>query len=69
MGEIMVMLVLQHPDINRVIKGPFECTLHEKGTIIDVIKFADEEILKKTGTFLVKGYKSLLHMVYHPVES
>jgi hypothetical protein len=69
MGEITVMLVLQHPDINRVIKGPFECSLHEKGTILDLIQCADREILKKAGTFPVKGYKSLLHMVYHPVEN
>ena len=69
MGEITVTLVLQHPDINRVIKGPFEYSLHEKGTILDLIQCADREILKKAGTFPVKGYKSLLHMVYYPVEN
>ena len=69
MEKISVTLVLQHSDINRIIKGPLEFTLNEGDSVIDVFKLADEEILRRAGKFPVGGYKSLLHMVYHPFEN
>jgi hypothetical protein len=66
--KISVTLVIQQSDVNRVVKGPLEFSLNERGSVLDVIRRADEEILKRAEKFPVKGYKSLLHMVYHPFE-
>lgn len=67
--KIQVTLIIQQPQISRVVKDPLEFLLEEGATIVDVIKLADEEILKRTGKFPVKDYKSLLHMVYNPLEN
>ncbi len=67
--KIEVTLVVQQPQISRVIKNPLEFQLEEGATIVDVIKLADEAILRRIGEFPVKDYRSLLHMVYHPIEN
>ena len=69
MGKIKVTFLLQQADINRLTKRSLELSLNEGESVIDAIKLIDEEILKKAGKFPVKGYKSLLHMVYHPFEN
>lgn len=69
MGKIKVTFLLQHADIKRLTKKSLELSLNEGESVIDAIKLIDEEILKRAGKFPVKGYKSLLHMVYHPFEN
>ena len=69
MDKIKVTFILQQIDIRRIIREPLELHLDEGSTTIDAIKLVDEEILKRAGKFPVKGYKSLLHMVYHPFEN
>ena len=69
MGEVRVTFLLQQSEVGRFIKGPLELSLKEGGSILDVLKLVDEEILKRAGKFPVKGYKSLVQMVYHPVQN
>ncbi len=69
MGKIRVTFMLQQSDIGHLIRRPLELSLDEGGSVIDAIRLIDEEILKKISGFPVKGYKSLLHMVYHPFEN
>lgn len=69
LGKIRLTFVLHQTELSRFIKEPYELSLDEGGTVIDAIKLVDEEIIKRAGTFPVKGYKSLLHMVYHPFEN
>jgi len=69
MAKVKVTFIVQHTAIHRIFREPFELDLDDRGTILDAIRLVDEEILKKTGKFPVEGYKSLLHMVYHPFEN
>ena len=69
MGKRKVTFILQQAEIRRIIREPLELNLDEDGTVVDAIRLVDEEILKRAGMFPVKGYKSLLHMVYHPFEN
>ena len=69
MDKVRVTLVLQHSVISRLTKEPFALSLNEGASVIDAIRLVDEEILKRAGKFPVKGYKSLLHMVYQPFEN
>lgn len=69
MGKIKVTLRIQQSDIRRIIKDNLELSLDEGTSILDVIKLVDEQILREAGRFPIKGYKSLLHMVYHPHEN
>lgn len=69
MGETRITFVLQQSVLSRFIRGPLELSLEEGASVIDAIKLVDEEILRRAGKFPVKGYKSLLHMVYHPFEN
>ena len=68
MGKVQVTLIVKQSEISREVKDPLVFVLDEGATIIDVINLADREILK-AGKFPVKGYKSLLQMVYHPFEN
>jgi hypothetical protein len=45
-----------------------ELQLEDKASVVDIIKAADQAIKQKCNEFPVKGFKSLLHMVYHPYE-
>lgn len=69
MNKIKITFVIQQTDIRRIIREPLELRLDEDKSIIDAIRLVDEEILKRAGKFPIKGYKSLLHMVYHPFEN
>ena len=66
--SIRVKLSIHQTEINRLIGSELELTLKAGSCIVDAVKAVDEEISKRTITFPVKGYRSLLHMVYHPVE-
>ncbi|MFQ6075028.1 MAG: hypothetical protein ACE5Z5_02675 [Candidatus Bathyarchaeia archaeon] len=65
---VKVTLVIQQPEINRFLKDELRLALDDGASVIDIIKAADEHIIKRLGRFPVKGYKSLLHMTYHPIE-
>ena len=66
--SVRVKLTIHQTEINRLIGSELDLTLETGSCIVDVIKAVDEEISKKTAKFPVKGYRSLLHMTYHPTE-
>jgi len=66
--EVHVRIIIHQSDIERLIGDELDLTLKPEANIVDAIKILDEEISKKTTIFPVKGYRSLLHMTYNPVE-
>jgi hypothetical protein len=63
-----VTLIIRQTEISRIFADGFQLVLDDNASVLDAIKAADKEINKKCGTFPVKGFKSLFHMVYHPRE-
>ena len=68
MKSIKVKLIVRQPELKRTLGEVFSLELAEGSSIIDAIKMVDDEIKRVTGVFPFKGYESLLHVVYHPVE-
>jgi hypothetical protein len=64
-----VTLIVRQTEINRVFPNGFQLLWEDGASTLDAIRAADEEIKKKCGNFPVKGFKSLLQMVYHPYEN
>ena len=62
-------MIVRQTEISRVFPSGFQLLLEDNASIIDAIRAGDEEIKKKCGNFPVKGFKSLLQMVYHPYEN
>jgi len=63
-----IKLFMHEPLINKVIGRELVLLLGDKASLIDAISEVDEMINSK-GTFPVPDYRSLLHMVYNPVEN
>ncbi len=62
-----VRLILRDPDLNKMLGNELELSLKDSANIVDVIRNVDEIILEK-GRFPIVGCKSLLHLIYHPLE-
>jgi len=62
------VLVIRQPEINRIFPKDLQLLLEDTACALDVIEVADEEIRRRCERFPVKGFKSLLHMTYHPNE-
>ena len=63
-----VKMVIHEPLINKVIGSELNLLLNDKTNVIDAISEVDKLINKK-GSFPLPAYRSLLHMVYNPVEN
>ena len=63
-----IKLVVHEPLINRVIGSELNLLLDKKATLVDAISEVDKLINSKGG-FPLPDYRSLLHMVYNPVEN
>jgi hypothetical protein len=63
-----VTIIVRQPEINRVFPKGLKLILDDDATVLDAIRAADDQIKKACRTFPVKGFKSLLQMVYHPHE-
>ena len=63
-----VKLTIYQDEINKLVGKEFEIVLNDGATIIDAIIEVDKKIIAK-GTFPVKDYCSILHMIYNPVEN
>ncbi len=63
-----IKLFIHEPSINKVIGRELDLTLNEKTNLIDVITEVDKMIRSK-GNFPISDYRSLLHMIYNPVEN
>ena len=68
MKSIKVKLIIRQPELKCILGEVFSLELAEGSSIIEAIEMVDEEIKREAGVFPIKEYKSLLHMVYHPVE-
>ena len=62
-----VKLVVREYPINRFFGGDFEFSLDDGASVIDVIEELDR-LICGMGSFPFKEYRSVLHMVYNPVE-
>ena len=63
-----VTLIVRQTEINKIFPNGLQFLLEDNASTLDAIRAVDEEIRRKCGNFPVKGFKSLLQMVYHPYE-
>jgi hypothetical protein len=63
-----VILIIRQQEIGQEFPNGIQLHLEDNASALDAIKTADEEIKRKCGKFPVKGFESLLQMVYHPYE-
>jgi len=63
-----IKLVIHQPSINKFIGRELFLSLNNNANVIDAIVEADE-IIKGKGSFPVRDYGSLLHMIYNPIEN
>ena len=63
-----VTLIVRQTEINKIFHNGLQLLLESDSSILDAIKAADKEIKKECGNFPVKGFESLLQMVFHPYE-
>jgi len=61
-------LVVHEPSVNRVVGSELNLLLDDKANLVDAIGEVDKLINSKGG-FPLPDYRSLLHMVYNPVEN
>lgn len=64
-----IILIVRQTEINKIFPNGLQLLLEDNSSTLDAIKAANEEIKRKCGNFPVKGFKSLLQMVYHPYEN
>jgi len=65
-----IILIVRQTEMNRLFPEGFKLQLNDDACVLDAIKATDEEIKTKCGgTFPIKAFRSLLHMVYHPYEN
>jgi len=63
-----VKMVIHEPLINKVIGNELYLSLSEKANILEAISEVDK-LINSRGNFPLSDYRSLLHMVYNPVEN
>jgi len=63
-----IKLFIHEPSINKVIGRKLNLLLDDKANLVDAISEVDKMINSK-GNFPVPDYRSLLHMIYNPVEN
>lgn len=63
-----IKLVVREYPINRVLGSDFEFSLDDEASAIDLIEELDKLICGR-GSFPLKEYHSVLHMVYNPIEN
>jgi hypothetical protein len=63
-----VTIIVRQPEISRIFPQGLKLNLDDYATVLDSLRAADEQIKKACRTFPVKGFESLLQLVYHPHE-
>jgi len=63
-----IKLFIHEPSINKVVGRELDLLLDDTANLIDAINEIDE-MIKSKGSFPVPDYRSLLHMIYSPVEN
>lgn len=62
-------MIIRQVDINKAFPDGLQLQLEDDASVLDIIKTADQLIKERCGQFPVRGYRSLLQMVYHPYEN
>ncbi|NWG11420.1 hypothetical protein HXY33_06725 [Candidatus Bathyarchaeota archaeon] len=63
-----ITLIVRHTEIGRFFPDGAQIVLDDNASALDAVKAMAEKIKKTFGKFPVKGFESLLQMVYHPHE-
>ncbi len=63
-----IKLFIHEPSINKIIGRELNLLLPDTANLIDTINEVDKRI-KSKGDFPTPHYKSLLHMIYNPVQN
>ena len=63
-----VRLIVHEPSVNKVVGSELHLQLNDEGNLIDAINSVDD-LMNRRGGFPLSEYRSLLHMVYNPVEN
>ncbi|HML02087.1 MAG TPA: hypothetical protein VK487_01805 [Candidatus Bathyarchaeia archaeon] len=61
-------MVIHEPAINKLVGRELNLALDDEASLVDAIDRLDKVISSK-GEFLVADYRSLLHMIYNPIEN
>jgi hypothetical protein len=64
-----VVLIVRQTEIGKLFPNGFRLLLEDNACVLNAINAVDEEIKKACEKFPVKGFGSLLQMVYHPNEN
>jgi hypothetical protein len=64
----IVKLIIRQAEVSKEFPEGMRLSLKDDASIIDALNAADQLIKEKCGRFSMKGYTSLLQMVYHPSE-
>jgi len=59
---------VRQAEVSRLFPDGLVLLLGDEASVLDAVRAADEEILKKYGRFPVVKFKSLMHMAYYPCE-
>ena len=62
-------MIIRQTEISKLFPEPLRLLLKDDASILDGIEAVDVEIKKKGLNFPVKNRRSLLQMVYHPIEN
>jgi hypothetical protein len=63
-----IKLFIHEPSINKVVGRELDLLLNDRASLVGAISEVDKMINSK-GSFPVPDYRSLLHMIYNPVEN
>lgn len=63
-----VRLIVHEPSVNKVVGSELHLQLNDEANLIDAINSVDD-LMNRRGGFPLSEYRSLLHMVYNPVEN
>jgi len=63
-----IKLFIHEPSVNKVIGSELNLSLDDKASLIDAISEVDK-MINSRGSFPVPDYRSLLHMIYNPIEN
>ncbi len=63
-----VTLLVHEPSVNKLIGSELHLQMEDGANVVDIINEADR-LINDRGGFPLPEYRSLLHMVYNPVEN
>jgi hypothetical protein len=63
-----VTLIVRQTELNRLLPNGLQLTLEDDASILEAVAAFDWEVKNKCGKCPVKGFDSVLEMIYHPSE-